>query len=172
MDIYITKYKRYVWIERSWISSVSESSEEFSTFWIWTNAMYSRIIAPCYTLYYIHSSGGWLCNKHWNEADFKHLLNALEIHYTISIDHPGIHYCGLQIYWNYTKNYVDISIPGYIVKAIHKFQHPAPEKPKYVPYVWIPPTYWQKIQYTQPPDTLPVLDKKDTKRIQSITGTF
>ena len=31
---------------------------------------------------------------------------------------------------------------------------------------------WKKVQYALPPDTLPVLDKKGTKRVQYITGTF
>ena len=34
------------------------------------------------------------------------------------------------------------------------------------------PNIWKKVQYTLPPETLPVLDKKGTKRVQSITGTF
>ena len=62
-------------------------------------------------------------------------------------------------------------MPGYVAKALHKFQHPTPKKPQYAPHAWITPTYGQKVQYELPPDTLPVLDKKGTKRVQSITGT-
>ena len=36
----------------------------------------------------------------------------------------------------------------------------------------LPSTYGQKVQYALPPETLPVFDKKGTKRVQSITGTF
>ena len=103
--------------------------------------------------------------KHFRQDDLKHLLNALKTHYTISIDYTGAHYCGLKIDWNYTKQYGDISMPGYIVKALHKFQHSAPKKPKYAPHTWITPTYGQTLQYAQPKETLPVLNKKDTKRI-------
>ena len=63
-------------------------------------------------------------------------------------------------------------MPGYIVKALHKFQFPAAKKPQYAPYAWIPPKYGQKVQYTLPSETLPVLDKKGTKQVQSITGPF
>ena len=110
--------------------------------------------------------------KHFNQDYLDHLLNALKTHYTISEDTTGSHYCGLQIDWNYDKKYVDISVPGYIAKALHKFQHPAPKKPQYAPHVWLTPTYGQKVQYALPSETLPVLDKKGTKRVQSITGTF
>ena len=34
------------------------------------------------------------------------------------------------------------------------------------------PNVWKKVQYALPPETLPVLDKKGNKRLQSITGTF
>ena len=60
----------------------------------------------------------------------------------------------------------------YIVKALSKFQYPAPKKLQYAPHAWIPSTYGQKVQYTLPPETLPVLDKKGTKQVQSITGPF
>ena len=63
-------------------------------------------------------------------------------------------------------------MPGYISKALHKFQHPAPKKPQYAPHAWITPTYGQKLQYAIPSETLPVLDKKGNKRVQSVTGTF
>ena len=34
------------------------------------------------------------------------------------------------------------------------------------------PQRMEKVQYALPPETLPVLDKKGNKRLQSITGTF
>ena len=34
------------------------------------------------------------------------------------------------------------------------------------------PNIWKKVQYALPPETLSVLDKKGTKKVQSITGTF
>ena len=52
-------------------------------------------------------------------------------------------------------------MPGSIPKALHKFQHPPPKKPQYAPHTWIPPVYGQKVQHALPPETLPVLDKKE-----------
>ena len=110
--------------------------------------------------------------KYFNQDDLDHLLNALKTHYTISEDTTGSHYCGLHIDWDYGKQYVDIFMPGYIAQALHKFQHPAPKKPQYALHAWLTPTHGQKVQYALPPETLPVLDKKGTELVQSITGTF
>ena len=63
-------------------------------------------------------------------------------------------------------------MPGYIAKALHKFQHLGPKKPQYSPHAWLTPTYGQKVYYALPPETLTLLDKKGTKRVQSITGNF
>ena len=111
-------------------------------------------------------------HKNFNQDDIYRLLDALRTHYTISEDPIGSHYCGLQIDCNYDKQYVGISMPGYIAKSLHKFQHPTPKKPQYAPHAWLAPTYGQKVQYALPQDTLPVLDGKGTKRVQSITSTF
>ena len=77
-------------------------------------------------------------NTYFTEEDLNHLLNALKTHYIISVDPTGAHYCGLHIDWKYEKQYADISMPGYITKALHKFQHPTPKKLQYVPHSWIP----------------------------------
>ena len=98
--------------------------------------------------------------KYFNDADLEHLLDALRSSYTISVDRTGSQYCGLAINWNYEEKYVDISMPGYIHKALHKFQHPTPKKPQYAPHKWTQPTYGAKVQYAAPPTTLPTLDKK------------
>ena len=89
--------------------------------------------------------------KHSNQDYLDHLLNALKTHYTISEDPTGSHYCGLHIDWNYDKQYVDISMPGYIAKALHKFQHPTPKKLQYALHEWLTRTYVQKVQYAIPP---------------------
>ena len=58
---------------------------------------------------------------YFNNEDLEHFLNALKSSYTISVDRSGSNYCGLKIDCNYAKQYVDISMPGYIGKALHKF---------------------------------------------------
>ena len=54
--------------------------------------------------------------------------------YKKSVDKSGSQYCGFIVKWNYAKKYVDISMPGYVDKALHKFQHPSLKKPQYAPH--------------------------------------
>jgi hypothetical protein len=42
---------------------------------------------------------------------------------------------------------VDLSTPGYIKDALHKFQHPLPKRPHCAPHNWTVPAYGQRIQY-------------------------
>ena len=110
--------------------------------------------------------------KYFKHEDALHLFNALRNNYTITIDWTGTHYCGLTIDCHYEKVYIDISMPDYIVDALQKFQHQPPKYPQYAPHKWTTPEYGQKIQYALPPSSLPVLDSKGIKLIQSINGTF
>ena len=110
--------------------------------------------------------------KHFSPADLEHLLSSLKKYFTIKVDRTGNNYRGLKIDWNYAQQHVDISMPRYIDKALHKFQRPTPKKPQYALHTWTPPIYGQQIQHTLSPDNLPVLNKKGTKRVQSVTVTF
>ena len=110
--------------------------------------------------------------KHHSEDDLDHLLNALRTKYEISTDPSGTNYIGLTIAWQYDKEYVDISMPDYIRKALQKFLHTPPSRRQHAPHKWTEPAYGQKIQYALPPCSLPILDKKGITRIQAINGTF
>ena len=109
--------------------------------------------------------------KHFNKEDREHLFQALRKKYTITTDTTGSSYLGLTLDWNYTKGYVDVSMPGYVAKARTKFDHPDPKMPQHAPHRWVKPKYGQKIQFAQH-DTSPLLDKKGIKRVQSVSGTF
>mmetsp|Transcript_15150 Transcript_15150/g.21608 ORF Transcript_15150/g.21608 Transcript_15150/m.21608 type:complete len:108 (+) Transcript_15150:254-577(+) len=50
----------------------------------------------------------------FNQSDKEHLINALQQHYRVTIDHQGTNYCGLNLNWKYHKGYVDVSMPNYI----------------------------------------------------------
>ena len=68
--------------------------------------------------------------KYFTQADLEHLLTSVRKYCNIKVDPTGTNYCGLKIEWNYDQQHVDISIPGYVDKALHKFQHPTPKKPQ------------------------------------------
>ena len=110
--------------------------------------------------------------KYFNDDEKNHFLSSLRQHYKISVDEGGTNYCGFTIKWNYEKEYVDISMPGYIEKVLHKYQHKPPSRPQHAPHKWTQPVYGQKQQLTPDPDQSDLLDKADTKLIQGIVGSL
>ena len=108
--------------------------------------------------------------KYFKPEDAQHLLDTLELFYTISVDMEGRNYCGLTIDWNYSKGYVDISMPGYILKVLHKLQHPTPSRPQYSPHQWNRPIYGKTRQFAPLPDESSRLDKSGIKRVQTVVG--
>ena len=111
--------------------------------------------------------------KYYSKDDAQHLLNALGQNYTYSTDWDGKNFCGLSFDWNYHKGYVDVSMPNYVKKVLHKFQHPKPYRPVYSPFPvtpWKPPKPGER-QYAPSPDNSPLLDKKGITRVQSIVGS-
>ncbi len=64
--------------------------------------------------------------KYVGKEHAKHLIQTLETHYTISQDWEGKTYLGLTLEWDYKNKTVDLSMPGYIEKALQCFQHSAP----------------------------------------------
>ena len=110
--------------------------------------------------------------KYTDKRDVEHLLSALQDAYKISVDWDGERYCGLIMKWDYTRRHCDISMPGYIERALTRFQHPKPKKPQDNPFKYIAPEYGAKIQYTPEIDTSDLLDEKGKKRVQEILGTL
>jgi hypothetical protein len=112
--------------------------------------------------------------KYVGKANFEHLEQALSAKYTCSTDWTGLLYCGLTIKWNYQAQprHVDVSMPGYISTAQHKFQHPTPKRPQDSPHVWNQPVYGSKIQCTPDADTSPCLEGPAITRIQKVIGTL
>ena len=88
------------------------------------------------------------------------------------IDWTGIHYCGLTFNWKYKEGYVDITMPGYIPRLLHKYQHKKPPKPVYSPHKYNAPIYGKRLQMTPEPDITPKLDNKGKTRVQSIIGSL
>jgi hypothetical protein len=101
-----------------------------------------------------------------------HLISALETDYTASKDWTGGRYCGITLNWDYADKHVELSMPGYIKDALHKFQHPLPKRPQYSPHNWTVPAYGQRIQYAPPPDAAPPATAAEITRAQAIVGTL
>jgi hypothetical protein len=110
--------------------------------------------------------------KYTKLTDAQHLMSTLKQLYSVSEDWDGARYCGLTLDWDYANRTVDISIPGYIERALMRFEHPPPTRPQHSPHAWTKPTYGAAIQYAPIHDNSAALDAKDTKRVQEVLGTL
>jgi hypothetical protein len=63
-------------------------------------------------------------------------------------------------------------MPGYVQKALTRFEHPPPKKRQDQPYPHVKPNYGAKLQYSQEDDDSPALNKTGKKIIQEVCGVF
>jgi len=74
----------------------------------------------------------------------------------------------LTIDWQY--QFVEVSLPDYVPRALAKFKHPPPQLPHNAPHVWTTPIYGQN-QYPTT-DSSQLWDKNATTQVQAISGIF
>jgi hypothetical protein len=107
--------------------------------------------------------------------DVKQLIAMLQREYKCIINWEGNRYVGLTLAWDYDKGTCDISMPGYIQRALQRFKHPDPDPGKAhdAPHAWNnAPTYGARQQYATFLDTSPHVDARTTKTIQEVLGTL
>jgi hypothetical protein len=110
--------------------------------------------------------------KYTNRDDAIHLLSALEELYTVTTDWTGSLYLVMTLTWDYICATVDISMPGYVTKALERFQHTLPHRHEHSPHAWTKPVYGTHPQLTSPVDDTALLPPNELARIQEITGTL
>lgn len=110
--------------------------------------------------------------KYVGKENADHLFHALRELYTITVDWTGTKYCGLTLAWDYDTRTCDVSMPGYIAKALLRFQHVAPTRPQHSPHAWQAPNYGAATQHTAPQDQSALLDAAGITRVQEIIGVL
>ena len=112
--------------------------------------------------------------KYYNKADAEHLLACLREKYKCTTDWDGKNYCGLTLDWHYDDGYVDVSMPGYVRDSLQRLGYKPKKHPQYSPHPHTPVKFGKKgtQQYATAPDESPLLSPKDTKHVQSTTGSF
>jgi hypothetical protein len=110
--------------------------------------------------------------KYVGREHAEHLMECIKKNYNISSDWNGSAYCGLALEWDYKNRTVDLSMPGYINAALHKYQHAALALPEHAPHTWNQPIYGAKTQYVEDETTSPALSDKDVDKLQQLTGTL
>ena len=112
--------------------------------------------------------------KYFSKGDALHLVNAVQQNYEITTDWSGSLYCGFNLAWNYNDKYVDVSMTGYVQRALERFHHKkSHNRTQHAPHPWQEPAYGRTgPQRPTPTPQSPLLDAAGTRRIQAITGTF
>ena len=110
--------------------------------------------------------------KYVSQASADHLENVLKMKYKITTDWTGSTYLGLTLQWDYVNRTLDISMPGYIARALSRFQHPEPTRPQHSPHEWIAPVYGAPTQLTDAPDTTESLPGAGKLFIQQVIGVL
>ena len=109
--------------------------------------------------------------KYTQKRDAEHLLSILRKEYeAVTTDWTGTLYSGITLKWDYILRKVHTSMPGYIGKALHQFQHKPPEKITFTSHPYTPPTYGLKVQMAKRESEEPLLDKKDNTRVRQVVG--
>jgi hypothetical protein len=110
--------------------------------------------------------------KYESEEDAQHLIDSLTPHYQITTDKEGTRFIGLTLDWDYEKRELHVSMPGYVQKALVRFNHKPPLKPQHQPHPHLPIDYGAKKQTSAPEDKSPLLDKTKKRYVQEVTGVF
>ena len=110
--------------------------------------------------------------KYTKKDDVNFLIHSLRTEYELHEDWSGSLYIGMTLKWDYQARTVELSMPGYIQEALQRFSHPTPSKSQDSPFKWSRPIFGQKIQYAPDEDCTPLLNTKDTKRVQQVVGTL
>ena len=72
--------------------------------------------------------------KYFSKDDALHLLTCLRVVYEIITDWTRSLYIGFTLKWNYKKRWVELSMPGYIERALLQFCIPPLAKPQHSPH--------------------------------------
>jgi hypothetical protein len=110
--------------------------------------------------------------KYERKADALHLQQCLKALYEVTTDWTGELYLGITLAWDYTRRFVELSMPGYIDKALQRFGIETPSRLVHAPHTWSTPIYGQKTQLTSPPDSSPDLGPTERTRLQEVVGVL
>jgi hypothetical protein len=142
-----------------------------------THGYIQCINTPCL---FVHSTNGVAFTlvvddfliKFKERSAVEHLFSALRELYTITTEFAATQkYVGITLHYNKRKRYIDMSIPGYVKKAVQRFQR-TNLKGADSPIIYVPPNY-SKHQQEAPMDEPSVpLTPAEIQELQEIVGVF
>ena len=92
-------------------------------------------------------------------------------HYKLTCDCTGRRYIGITLDWDYKQRQVQLSIPGYVKKALKQLCHKMKQQ-QYSPYPCATIKYGATKQYATTELTAPPLDAQGKRFIQQLCGKF
>jgi hypothetical protein len=95
--------------------------------------------------------------KYMQQEDIEHLIKCIKEKYKLTMDWGHNLYSGICLKWDHNACTLCISMPGYILKQMQKYNHTTPTKQQHCPYAPQPKQYGSKAQRTLPQDTSPPL---------------
>ena len=98
--------------------------------------------------------------QYFSKGDAIHLIQALQEKYIFTTDFTGKLFCGLDITWNYTHGYVDITMNDFVRKTLQKLQYQPAKQKQHAPHQWSIPIYGHNRQFAPPPDETTSRTKK------------
>ena len=129
-------------------------------------------MAPCYAPHLFSLVVDDFGIKYVGKQHAQHLFTSLRENYKIIEDWTGELYVGITLNWDYKNRTLDLSMPNYVSKALHKFQYPAPYCPEHAPHNLAKPAYGQRQQFVTPHDDSDPLDQDGINSVQQVVGTF
>ena len=109
--------------------------------------------------------------QYFNNDDANHLIESLKAKYQITIDKQGKNFCGLNLNWDYSNGWVDISMKGYVKDTLDKLGH-TNRKKQHAPHKWNVPIYGKNRQFATEEDTATILGPTHVKYTQRIVGSL
>ena len=111
--------------------------------------------------------------RYMDKKGSDHLISSLQEIYEVTKDWTGGIYCRIKLKCNHKARQLDISIPGYVKDALHKFQHPAPTRPQHTPHQWAAPKYGSTDpQMAHSTDDSPALNPYEANTVHQVVGAF
>lgn len=111
--------------------------------------------------------------KYKGRDNVDHLLNALRELYKITTDfsRDSLKYVGITLRHDRENRHIDMSIPGYVIKALQRFQR-INLKGADSPIIYVPPSYGKHQQEAPMEESSTPLSPDEIQELQEIVGVF
>ena len=81
-------------------------------------------------------------------------------------------YIRIALKWDYIKQTVDLSMPGYVTVALLRLLRQLKNNKQLSPHQHVAPTYGAKVQFAKPEDDAPLLLEERIKFIHQVVGVL